>query len=41
MVIDMEKKVAVILLTNRAHPDDKGGVGALRKAVADAVFSKF
>ena len=41
MVIDMGKKVAVILLTNRAHPDDKGGVGALRKAVADAVFSKF
>ena len=41
MVIDMKKKVAVILLTNRAHPDDKGGVGILRKAVADAVFSNF
>lgn len=41
MVIDTEKKVAVILLTNRAHPDDKGGVGALRRAVADAIFSQF
>lgn len=41
MVVDTEKKVAVILLTNRAHPNDKGGVGALRRAVADAIFTQF
>lgn len=38
MVVDPEKKVAVILLTNRAHPSDGGGVAAVRRAVADAIF---
>jgi len=41
LVLDEEKRVAVILLTNRAHPEDEGGVAALRKAVADAIFSQF
>lgn len=41
IVIDEEKRVAVIILTNRAHPSDGGGVSAMRRAVADAVFSQF
>lgn len=41
VVIDEEKRVAVIVLTNRAHPSDGGGVSAMRRAVADAVFSQF
>lgn len=41
LVLDEEKRVAVIVLTNRAHPSDDGGVSAMRRAVADAVFSQF
>lgn len=37
MVVDPENKIAVILLANRVHPYDKGGVNTLRKQVADAV----
>lgn len=37
MVVDPENHIAVILLTNRVHPYDKGGVNTLRKQVADAV----
>lgn len=41
IVLDEEKRVAVIVLTNRVHPSDGGGVSAMRRAVADAVFSQF
>lgn len=41
LVLDEEKRVAVIVLTNRAHPSDDGGVSAMRRAVAEAVFSQF
>ena len=37
IVIDMESKTAVILLTHRVHPQDKGGVGRLRTLVANIV----
>lgn len=37
IVIDMESKTAVILLTHRVHPEDKGGVGRLRALVANIV----
>ena len=37
IVIDMGSKTAVILLTNRTHPEDKGGVGRLRALVANIV----
>ncbi|HBZ35150.1 MAG TPA: serine hydrolase [Bacteroidales bacterium] len=37
IVIDSVDKVAVILLTNRVHPEDKGGVVRLRALVANAV----
>lgn len=37
IVIDMESKTAVILLTHRVHPLDKGGVGRLRALVANIV----
>lgn len=37
IVIDMESKTAVILLTHRVHPQDKGGVGRLRALVANIV----
>lgn len=36
-VIDLESKTAVILLTHRVHPEDKGGVGRLRALVANIV----
>lgn len=36
MVVDPEKCLAVILLTNRVHPHDKGNINALRAAVTDA-----
>lgn len=39
MVVDPEKRLAVILLTNRAHPSDGGAVGALRRQLADLIFS--
>ncbi len=35
--IDPETATAVILLTNRAHPDDKGDIIALRSRVANVV----
>jgi len=37
MVIDPDHKIAVILLTNRVHPDDKGSVTRLRALVSNAV----
>ena len=37
VVIDMESKTAVVLLTHRVHPEDKGGVGRLRALVANIV----
>ena len=37
MVIDPDHKIAVILLTNRVHPDDKGSVTRVRALVANAV----
>lgn len=37
MVIDPDNNIAVILLTNRAHPDDSGEVVRLRSLVANAV----
>ncbi len=37
MVIDPDNDIAVILLTNRAHPDDSGDVIRLRSLVANAV----
>ena len=37
IVIDMGSKTAVILLTHRVHPEDKGGVGRLRALVANIV----
>ncbi len=37
--IDPETSTAVILLTNRVHPDDKGDIIALRSRVANVVAS--
>jgi CubicO group peptidase (beta-lactamase class C family) len=37
LIIDPDTKTAVILLTNRVHPDDKGSVVRLRALVANAV----
>lgn len=37
MVIDPDNDIAVILLTNRAHPDDSGDAVRLRSLVANAV----
>ncbi|MGN0229761.1 MAG: serine hydrolase [Muribaculaceae bacterium] len=37
VIIDPVNDVSVILLTNRAHPDDEGGVVRLRTLVANAV----
>lgn len=37
IVIDPDNDLAVILLTNRAHPDDAGSAGRLRSLVANAV----
>ena len=39
MVLDFETKTAVILLTNRVHPYDKGGIAPLRKTVSNIVAS--
>ena len=39
--IDPGSKTAVIILTNRVHPDDKGNVTELRKQVATIVASAF
>ena len=37
IVIDMKTKTAIVLLTNRVHPEDKGAVGRLRAQVANIV----
>lgn len=37
IVIDPENDIAVILLTNRVHPTDRGSVAKLRTSVANAV----
>ena len=37
MVLDFETKTAVILLTNRVHPWDEGGIAPLRKTVSNIV----
>ena len=37
VVCDPQNKVFVIILTNRAHPEDKGSVKAVRTQVADIV----
>jgi len=37
LVIDPDNDLAIILLTNRAHPEDKGEVVRLRSVVANAV----
>lgn len=37
IVMDMETKTAVILLTHRVHPHDEGSVGRLRALVANIV----
>ena len=37
LIIDPDTKTAVILLTNRVHPEDKGSVVRLRALVANAV----
>ena len=37
IVMDLDAKTAVILLTNRVHPYDEGGCGRLRALVANAV----
>lgn len=37
ITIDPESDTAVILLTNRVHPDDKGAVSRLREVVANIV----
>ena len=37
IVIDFDRQTAIILLTNRVHPVDDGGVGKTRRAVSDIV----
>ena len=37
IVIDTETKTAIILLTHRVHPEDKGSVGRLRALVANII----
>ena len=39
MVLDFETRTAVILLTNRVHPWDEGGIAPLRKTVSNIVAS--
>ncbi len=34
------KKLALIILTNRAHPHDGGGVGRLRREITDVIFDE-
>lgn len=41
VVIDLKSRTAVILLTNRVHPEDKGSVSRLRSRVANIVASSF
>ncbi|MBO4470085.1 MAG: beta-lactamase family protein [Bacteroidales bacterium] len=37
VVIDLDRKIAVILLANRVHPADEGGLGRTRAAVSQIV----
>ena len=37
MLIDMKSKVAIIVLTNRVHPEDGGAVGRLRAQISNIV----
>jgi CubicO group peptidase (beta-lactamase class C family) len=37
IVIDLDRKIAVILLANRVHPVDEGGLGRTRAAVSQIV----
>lgn len=37
IAIDPKRKVAIIILTNRVHPVDKGSVNPLRRQIANAV----
>ena len=37
IVIDLDRKIAVILLANRVHPADEGGLGRTRAAVSSIV----
>ena len=39
IVCDPTSKVFIIILTNRAHPNDKGSTKPVRTKVADIVFS--
>lgn len=39
MVLDFETETAVILLTNRVHPRDEGGIAPLRKTISNIVAS--
>ncbi|NIP23402.1 MAG: serine hydrolase [Phycisphaerae bacterium] len=41
IVCDPESKVYVIILTNRAHPHDKGTSKPIRTKIADIVFSAY
>jgi len=38
IVCDPASRIYVIILTNRAHPNDKGSTKAVRTKVADIVF---
>lgn len=38
IVMDLDSRVAVIVLTNRVHPYDTGGLKATRAAISDLVF---
>lgn len=38
IVIDLEQQKALIVLTNRAHPNDGGGVSKMRRELANTVF---
>lgn len=37
VVMDLDEKLAIILLTNNSHPFDKGNIGPTRKAVSEIV----
>lgn len=39
IIMDPEAKVAVIVLANRVHPRDEGGIGELRRKIADLILS--
>jgi len=41
IVIDPDNDIAIILLTNRVHPDDRGSAIRLRAVVANAVAASF